>query len=197
MQTEIQLQKIEIEKALQKHSFNALEGILEPDDKLILGVMLKANAALSETAIRGAVIEHIARRRKKEILSKYGIASDDLEWNAAREGLRSAITKTMQKPSNVGEEFRFRVSDTFTEDMLVLKYGRNVVPMTEKINIWIRALQGIEKIPRRQDIKKNLVALTYFNLIGARDLHVSKKQRGKTKVLYYVLPEIYDLWKKS
>ncbi len=194
----------EIRTALTKHSFKALKATLQPQEAEVLNALLEINAAVTVNAIRSYLVKNLAGENKEAILAKYGIQDIPagrptikyIEGRTSKkeprlnERLKDAYDKASE--FNVNLEISFLDEDVLRERGIIDKYPELILNTTQKIEIWIQALQGIVDVPSVKKVEEILEFLHYSNLIDKRALAPG----SRAKDVWFVKPEIVDLRKQ-
>ena len=214
---QLRQERSELEFYMEKEDFSSIIGSRTPDEKEVLIVLLKENAALTIGTIRNCIVRSYADRYKEQLLkltntelylidpNYTGSVSkkSEKEWkHIGMEKWISAAIESIKKYEKTDQD-KANILKTFIDDAALIQHNINPLPMYVKVAVWDKALQKIgSSAPSRKAVITSVRYLDGIELDrnnqpvfeGLGLLSKRKLEGTKGDWAFYVATRIRNLW---
>lgn len=217
---QIRQERAEIEFHIGKGDFSAIIGSRTPEEREVLLVLLKENAALTIGTIRNYIVRSYADRYKEQLLKLTGtelyMVDPNYTGSVPKKAEKDWKRMSMEKWNATAIEYikRYQKTDkdkadllkSFTDDAALIQHSIDPLPLYLKVAVWDKALQKIgSSAPSRKAVvtavryldgleldKNNQPVFEGIGLLGKRMLEGTKGDWA-----YSVPSHIRELWEQK
>ncbi len=214
---QLRQERAEIEFHMNKEDFSSIIGSRTPEEREVLLVLLKENAALTIGTVRNYIVRNYASRYKEQLMRLTGTElylvdpnytgsvskKAEASWKRINiEKINATVVDYIKKYQKSDEE-KANILKSFTEDAVLVQHSIDPLPLYLKVVVWDKALQKIgSSAPSRKAVvtavryldgleldKNNEPVFEGLGLLSKRKLEGTKGDWA-----YYVATRIRNLW---